>query len=244
MRWRACSAETRAPFEAQAACAKAEYDQALLSHRKVLDDNFDRIREYEGVHGGEASFTEPPLSPVPSATAATSSSSSSPTSSSSSSSEQAQAQVPCTACDSGTLGKVAQKRQSKKRRVHPLLDVPVCSGCLACYESGEFLVSEDDRHEIYCRWCGDGGDLVYCDNCPCSFCVPCIARNFGLEEASRVMSLPTWTCFVCAPEALQPVKVKTSIECNTIISPPLPDRSLYSHSFTHGEGRLQKHLPR
>jgi len=84
----------------------------------------------------------------------------------------------------------------------------VCGDCLATYESGEFVVSEEDGHEIYCRWCGDGGVLVHCDGCVCSFCDACIGRNLGGEESVRIAGLDTWTCFLCAPAALDGVRDK------------------------------------
>ena len=58
----------------------------------------------------------------------------------------------CTVCDS-SLG---SKGRSRRKQNHPLLNVPICTDCLATYESGDFLLSEEDGHEIYCRWCGDG----------------------------------------------------------------------------------------
>jgi hypothetical protein len=71
----------------------------------------------------------------------------------SSSSPDKEKELECTVCGEG-LGK---KGQSKKRRAHPRLKLPVCIDCLAIYESGEFIV--DGGHEIYCRWCGDGGGV-------------------------------------------------------------------------------------
>ncbi|CAM9959083.1 unnamed protein product, partial [Ectocarpus fasciculatus] len=43
---------------------------------------------------------------------------------------------------------------------------------------------------MYCRMCGDGGELTSCDErqahtrrpCPFSFCLACIERNFGYEH--------------------------------------------------------------
>lgn len=51
---------------------------------------------------------------------------------------------------------------------HPLLTVPVCQRCSDTYHSGEFTI--DTTHEVYCRWCGDGGNIFCCDTCDKSFC--------------------------------------------------------------------------
>lgn len=115
-------------------------------------------------------------------------------------------ELECTVCGEG-LGK---KGHSKKRRVHPRLKLPVCVDCLAIYESGEFIV--DGGHEIYCRWCGDGGDLVACDSCITSFCALCIERNFGKLELERIQALPAWSCFFCAPWTLEPVRAKCQLK--------------------------------
>ena len=85
----------------------------------------------------------------------------------------------CTSCNAG-LGK-----KGRKRKKHPLLNVPVCGECLVIYASGDFLISEEDGHEIYCRWCGDGGDLFSCDACVYSFCSACIERTLAPWRQSR-----------------------------------------------------------
>ena len=87
---------------------------------------------------------------------------------------------------------------------HPMLDVPVCTNCSRAYHSGEFTLSgEVGGNEIYCRWCGNGGELYFCDSCPKSFCSGCIQRNFGLTEMTRIAGLSErWSCFVCSPLSL------------------------------------------
>lgn len=54
-----------------------------------------------------------------------------------------------------------------------------------------------EGHELYCRMCGNGGDIFWCDEenpitkqpCPYSFCVSCIKRHFGLAEVSESTGL-------------------------------------------------------
>ena len=98
-----------------------------------------------GILAGVAELPPPPMHPSPSIPAATKplelpAGIASP--------DTVSAFLPCTGCG-GSLG---TKLKSKKRREHPLLKVPICSGCLATYESGEFEMVEEDKHELYCRF--------------------------------------------------------------------------------------------
>lgn len=74
---------------------------------------------------------------------------------------------------------------------------------------GEFVKSEGEN-EIYCRWCGDGGDLLGCDNCQCSFCKPCVDRNFGSKITLKIIAKRNWRCFVCDPSPLEPIQLSVS----------------------------------
>lgn len=93
--------------------------------------------------------------------------------------------------------------------LHPLLAVPVCVGCLAMCQ-GAFDLSPDDGKEVYCRWCGDGGEVLSCSTCVKSWCVGCINRQFDETELERIKSLPEWSCFVCVPATLAPVLARFS----------------------------------
>ena len=97
-----------------------------------------------GILAGVAELPPPPMHPSSGASATTT-----PPESSAdvTSPDTVSAFLPCTGCG-GSLG---MKHKSKKRREHPLLKVPICSECLATYESGEFDVVEEDKHELYCR---------------------------------------------------------------------------------------------
>lgn len=51
-------------------------------------------------------------------------------------------------------------------------------------------INEPDGKEMYCRMCGNGGELFCCDEeddsergtCVFSFCIDCIRRSFGQAE--------------------------------------------------------------
>ena len=115
-----------------------------------LDAAFDSIAAFESANGGLAS-TAPPAPAGASATiAAAPSPSGGASGAAAATAEPAAPELPCTACGGG-LGKGAK---SKKRKAHPLLGLPVCDRCLGTYESGEFTISAEDNHEIYCRCVG------------------------------------------------------------------------------------------
>jgi hypothetical protein len=80
---------------------------------------------------------------------------------------------------------------------HPLLKVPVCTRCLGIYSLGEFVVLDPSGNESFCRWCGDGGNLIGCDSCFLSFCEDCIDRNFGRSVLNDIIAVSRWECFVC-----------------------------------------------
>ena len=85
---------------------------------------------------------------------------------------------------------------------HPLYpQAPVCGSCLATYNLGEFEVR--GGHEIFCRLCGNGGDLFLCDACPRGLCVDCVGRTLGPSYAAREgRSDAEWRCFECDEKKL------------------------------------------
>ncbi|CAM9899649.1 unnamed protein product, partial [Phaeothamnion confervicola] len=105
----------------------------------------------------------------------------------------------CTGCGVTQVNPAALK-------AHPFLKPgpPICKECIDVYNDGTF--TDEKGVEIYCRFCGDGGDLWACDNpngkCPYSFCKNCVLRNFGPEECVAADE-DGWKCYVCNPKPLE-----------------------------------------
>lgn len=79
---------------------------------------------------------------------------------------------------------------------HKVLRVLICNKCRAFYGVGKFP-RDSDGSELYCRWCGQGGQVICCSNCPNIFCEPCITKNFGGSELNLIAALDDWACFIC-----------------------------------------------
>ena len=86
----------------------------------------------------------------------------------------------CTTC----MEPIAHLKTGRVQR-HPLLGVPVCRKCKDFYFSGEWTKGDDGTYE-YCRWCGNGGELLLCDKCPNAFCKKCIKRNLGRKKVTEI----------------------------------------------------------
>lgn len=103
----------------------------------------------------------------------------------------------CTCCQKQVTNQDAN--QSAQR--HPLLGVLICKPCKQFYSDGEWTKDEEGSFE-YCRWCGNGGDLILCDKCPESYCKRCVQRNFGRKFLSSMSDSSEWACFICDPKLL------------------------------------------
>ncbi|KAJ3658740.1 hypothetical protein Zmor_010463 [Zophobas morio] len=101
--------------------------------------------------------------------------------------------IHCTACNVH-LGSALEGQNN--RFVHPLLKVIICKECYHFYTSGEFEKDEDGS-ELYCRWCGQGGQVVCCSKCEFVFCKRCIRTNFGRKKMFEIRDSDNWDCFRC-----------------------------------------------
>ncbi|KAH9641024.1 hypothetical protein HF086_015120 [Spodoptera exigua] len=104
----------------------------------------------------------------------------------------------CTACDRH-LGCAA--RNESRMRAHPMLRTLVCHNCHIFYNSGEFEKG-DDGSELYCRWCGQGGQVYCCSDCPHVFCAKCVKRNLGISKTKEIENADDWKCFKCNTKCL------------------------------------------
>ncbi|KOB69196.1 Transcriptional regulator ATRX [Operophtera brumata] len=104
----------------------------------------------------------------------------------------------CTACDRH-LGCSADN--DSLMRLHPMLRTLICNNCHSFYNSGEFDKGEDGS-ELYCRWCGQGGQVYCCSDCVHVFCAKCIKRNLGLPKIREIENTDDWKCFKCNPKCL------------------------------------------
>jgi hypothetical protein len=103
--------------------------------------------------------------------------------------------IHCTACNVH-LGSALEGQNN--RFVHPMLKVLICKECYHFYTSGEFEKDEDGS-ELYCRWCGQGGQVLCCSKCEFVFCKRCIRNNFGRKKMFEIRDSDNWDCFRCAP---------------------------------------------
>ena len=59
--------------------------------------------------------------------------------------------------------------------------------------------------EEFCKWCGDGGELICCDFCEKVFCQKCVKRNMGSEFLKILLDADEekWKCFSCDPTQIE-----------------------------------------
>ena len=66
---------------------------------------------------------------------------------------------------------------------HPLLGVVMCKQCSSYYDDGDW-VKDEEGFDTFCRWCGQGGDIILCDKCTHAFCKKCLQVNSLFLELS------------------------------------------------------------
>lgn len=132
----------------------------------------------------------------------------------------------CTVC-----GEVIRRTSGGYARSHPHLKVLVCKTCY-CYYQCVPIERDDNGTDNQCLWCGEGGSLLCCDNCPHAFCSECIRRNLGRTQLQRIKDPKTnWSCLVCEPCPIRPLIVECQRALGEITPEKPNSRSLIGGNF-------------
>lgn len=92
---------------------------------------------------------------------------------------------------------------------HDSLKVAICDACYVNHKepNGEWHGSEEwkkvdeDGHAQFCEISGDGGNLIACDGCSCSYSDECLKRWLGQEAFEKLENEDEkFICFICAAE--------------------------------------------
>eukprot|EP00116_Pleurobrachia_bachei_P000393 sb/3460655/ len=103
----------------------------------------------------------------------------------------------CASCGSD----VVLRPYKRLMLLHPYLKTAMCRSCHDFYHSDVFAHDEEGSL-VYCIWCGEGGELIYCEKCEKPYCSDCIKRNFGRKKRDEILAESNWECFICVPGPL------------------------------------------
>jgi len=71
---------------------------------------------------------------------------------------------------------------------------------------------DSDGKQEQCTWCGEGGEIFNCDECPRSFCRVCLRKHFGRTYLNQVEDEDKFICLVCSPkDQLKEMQVMSNI---------------------------------
>ncbi|CAL1534464.1 unnamed protein product [Lymnaea stagnalis] len=142
--------------------------------------------------------------------------------------------VSCTAC-----GHQLNPYKGSALQKHPELKVVICKKCDKFLSSGEIAKDKDGTDE-QCRWCGEGGRLVVCDEdgCASAFCRACVMRNFNRSEFTNINDQPKWKCYLCDKAPLQGLREKYRKIRDTLKALQAKEKAK-SAATSNGTGRSQ-----
>ncbi|XP_064485105.1 DNA (cytosine-5)-methyltransferase 3B-like [Ornithodoros turicata] len=120
---------------------------------------------------------------------------------------------------------------------HPLVDGGLCHDCKETVLESMFAYGDDGANQlqVYCAICGEGGQLLICDNTACNrcLCTGCIRSLAGPQESAKVLESNPWCCYLCSERNVGLLRCKKDWQLNVMklfqplnsiaAAPPLDD---------------------